>query len=201
MGFVSFFYTVYNYWHLRLHGATIGKKFVAGGPLDILLRDGASLKNLTIGDDVTLQGRTYVRMRSNGKIVVRNGVTIGTEVWLVTANDAEFVIGEKTIIGPYSIFNAGHGIEIGRMCIFGAFIYMNSSEHHFKKGEFVQNQGFYGSKVTLGDDVWLGGHVMITKGVRIGDGVVIGGGSVVTKDVPENKIAFGNPARAMKDRV
>ncbi len=186
---------------LRLLGAKIGKNFKVCGPLDILLRDGASLKNLNIGDNVTFDGKTYLRLRKNGKITLSNGVRVGTEVWLVTANDAEFYVGENTILGSYSIFNGGHGITIGKYCIFGVFVNINSSEHGFLKDQLIQDQGFFGKKVTLGDDVWIGAHVVITKGVNIGKGSVIGGGSVVTKEIPEYKVAVGNPAKVIKERI
>ena len=195
-GMRTFFFVVL----LRLRGADIGKNIRIEGPLDIVLRDGASLKNLTIRDNVVFGGRTYIRMRKNGKIILSDNARTGTDVWLVTANDAVLKIGENSILGPYNILNGGHGITIDRYCIFGAFVYINSSEHYFRKGEFIQNQGFYGSPVTIGEDVWLGGHVIITQGITVGNGAVIGGGAIVTRDIPEYKIAAGNPARIIRDR-
>lgn len=56
----------------------------------------------------------------------------------------------------------------------------------------------YGISVTIGNNVWLGGNVVITPGVAIGDNVVIGAGSVVTKDIPDNTIAAGNPCRVIR---
>lgn len=53
--------------------------------------------------------------------------------------------------------------------------------------------------ITLGDNVWLGGGVTVCPGVTIGDNSVIGAGSVVTKDIPANVIAVGNPARVIRD--
>ena len=53
--------------------------------------------------------------------------------------------------------------------------------------------------ITIGDNVWLGGGVIVCPGVTIGDNVVIGAGSVVTRDIPANTIAVGNPARAIRD--
>ena len=55
--------------------------------------------------------------------------------------------------------------------------------------------------VTIGDDVWIGGGVIIMPGVTIGNNVVIGAGSVVTKDIPDNVIAFGNPCRVMRENL
>lgn len=53
--------------------------------------------------------------------------------------------------------------------------------------------------ITLGDNVWLGGGVIVCPGVTIGDNSVIGAGSVVTKDIPANVVAVGNPARVIKE--
>ena len=52
--------------------------------------------------------------------------------------------------------------------------------------------------VTIGDNVWLGGGVIICPGVTIGSNVTIGAGSVVTKDIPDNVVAVGNPCRVIK---
>ena len=62
-----------------------------------------------------------------------------------------------------------------------------------------RNSGYeYGIDVTIGDNVWLGGNTVIMPGVTIGNNVVIGGGSVVTKDIPDNVIAVGNPCRVIR---
>ena len=62
-----------------------------------------------------------------------------------------------------------------------------------------RNSGYeYGINITIGDNVWIGGNACILPGVTIGDNVVIGAGSVVTKDVPDNVIAAGNPCRIIR---
>lgn len=55
-----------------------------------------------------------------------------------------------------------------------------------------------GETVTIGNNVWLGGHVTVLPGVSIGDNVVVGAGSVVTKDLPDNAVAAGNPAKILR---
>jgi len=52
----------------------------------------------------------------------------------------------------------------------------------------------------IGDDVWLGYGVVVLDGVKIGSGAVIGANSVVTKDVPENAVAVGSPAKVIRMR-
>lgn len=62
-----------------------------------------------------------------------------------------------------------------------------------------RNSGYeYGINITIGDNVWIGGSVCVMPGVTIGNNAVIGAGSVVTKDIPENAIAVGNPARVLR---
>ena len=56
----------------------------------------------------------------------------------------------------------------------------------------------YGIGVTIGDSCWIGGNVCILPGVHIGNNVVIGAGSVVTRDIPDNTIAAGNPCRVIR---
>jgi acyl-[acyl carrier protein]--UDP-N-acetylglucosamine O-acyltransferase len=192
--------SIYLTWYLRFKGARVGVNLQVLGRVEILLRDKASLSNLSIGDDVVLGGRVFIRMRANGKIVLQKGVRTGTEVWLVAANNETFVVGDNSILGSYSIFNGGHGLQIGTNCIFAAFVYVNTSDHKFRKNELINNQGFFGAPIEIGDDVWLGGHVFINKGVRIGHGAVIGAGSIVTRDIPGYSIAAGNPARLIGER-
>ncbi len=149
---------------------------------------------------MTLCGRTYIRLRKNGRIAIGNGVSTGTEVWFVGANDAVLAVGDGTIIGSYCILNGGHGLRLGAHCILAAFVYFNSSDHGFARRDLIQQQGFVGAPIEVGDDAWIGGHVYVGKGVTIGRGSVIGAGAVVVRDIPEYKVAVGNPARVVKDR-
>ena len=55
--------------------------------------------------------------------------------------------------------------------------------------------------VVIGNNVWIGDRVIILPGVHIGNGTIIGAGSVVTRDIPPNSVAAGNPAKVLKNRV
>ncbi len=56
----------------------------------------------------------------------------------------------------------------------------------------------FAKKIIIGNNVWIGGSTIICPGVKIGDNVTVGAGSVVTKDIPNNVIAVGNPCRVIK---
>ena len=199
--------TVFNhlrtlYWRLyfRLHGAQIGRNFRANGPIVLLVRDGASLRNLRIGDDVVFDGRIQLGFRKQGRIIFGNGVRACDQVSIAAANDAALTVGDRTVLGPYNIFNAGHGVTIGADTTMAAFVYVNSSEYRSRRDQRIRYQGYLGAPVVIGDDVWLGGHVFVGKGVTIGTGAIVGAGAVVVKDIPPYAVAVGNPARPIKQR-
>lgn len=90
----------------------------------------------------------------------------------------KITIGDNVLFGPnVSIYTAGHPIH-----------------------PESRNSGYeYGIPVTIGSNVWIGGSCVILPGVSIGNNVVIGAGSVVTKDIPDNVCATGNPCRVIRE--
>ncbi len=86
-------------------------------------------------------------------------------------------IGDNVFFAPrVNLYTAGHPIDAG-----------------------VRNEELeFGKPITIGDDVWVGGGVIVNPGVTIGSDVVIGSGSVVTKDIPSHVIAAGNPCRVIR---
>ncbi|MNI56119.1 Galactoside O-acetyltransferase [compost metagenome] len=87
-------------------------------------------------------------------------------------------IGDHVLIGPnVSIFTAGHPVH-----------------HELRKADHE-----FALPVTIGNSVWIGGGSIINPGVTIGDHSIIGSGSVVTKDIPANVIAVGNPCKVLRE--
>jgi maltose O-acetyltransferase len=88
------------------------------------------------------------------------------------------IIGDNVMFAPnVSVYTAGHPVHPDS-----------------------RNSGYeYGIEITIGDNVWVGGSVVINPGVHIGNNVVIGSGSVVTKDIPDNMIAAGNPCKVIRE--
>ena len=97
---------------------------------------------------------------------------------LVILDCAKVRFGDNVFIAPgCGFYTAGHPVDVAR-----------------------RNQGLeYAWPITVGDNVWFGAGVHVMPGVTIGSNVVIGAGSVVTKDIPDNVIAVGNPCKVLRE--
>lgn len=102
-------------------------------------------------------------------------------------------------------FYANHGLTIldGAKIKFGDNVFIAPNCGFYTAGhpiDFEQrNKGIeYAYPITVGDNVWFGGGVQVMPNVTIGSNVVIGSGSVVTKDIPDNVIAMGNPCKIVR---
>jgi maltose O-acetyltransferase len=96
---------------------------------------------------------------------------------LIILDCAKVTIGNNVFIGPnVSLYTAGHPIHA-----------------HLRDQQYEWAQ-----EITIGNSVWIGGDVVINPGVKIGNNTVIGSGSVVTKNIPENVFAAGNPCKVIR---
>lgn len=91
----------------------------------------------------------------------------------------------------------GNKIEIGDNVLFGPRAGIYASNHAIDPSE-RQNGGCFSKPVKIGNNVWMGGDVKVLQGVSIGDNTVIGAGSVVTRDIPANVVAAGNPCKVLR---
>lgn len=99
----------------------------------------------------------------------------------------KITIGRNVLIGPGTqIYAVTHPVNPNER------LNPNSSEE-------VASYNTFTKPVTIGNNVWIGGNVSIVAGVTIGDNSVIGAGSVVTKDIPSNSLAAGNPCKVIKE--
>lgn len=123
-----------------------------------------------------------------------------------------FHYGCHTRIGNHCFFNFNFTVQddtsvtIGDHCNFGPNVTIVTPVHPMladerrilKCSDGVERHLCYAKPVVIGDDCWIGANVVVCPGVTIGRNCVIGAGSVVTRDVPENSFAAGNPARVIR---
>lgn len=109
----------------------------------------------------------------------------------------EVVIGEHARLGVGSVVMGP--VEIGDNTITGQNCLITGLDHNFHEfGTPIKDQGVTTNPTHIGKGSFIGANVSILPGVFIGDNVVVGAGSVVTKDIPNNHMAVGNPARIVK---
>jgi maltose O-acetyltransferase len=112
--------------------------------------------------------------------------------------------GSQISIGPTTFVNYGCVIldvvpvRIGVACQLATNVQLLAATHPVEPKP--RREGWeYGRPITLGDNVWLGGGVIVCPGVTIGDDTVVGAGAVVTRDLPSQVVAAGSPARVLRE--
>jgi acetyltransferase-like isoleucine patch superfamily enzyme len=110
-------------------------------------------------------------------------------------------VGDGTTFGHHCTVAVAERVEIGRDCLIAELVSIRDHDHSFELPDVpVNEQGQQCSPVRIGDNVWLGSKVTVTKGVTIGSNTIVGANAVVTGDLPPNSIAVGIPARVVRQR-
>lgn len=127
------------------------------------------------------------------------GVIIYPGVWITPARN--LVVGDNVDIAKDVIITTSGGVFIGDRALIGYRTQILSANHKIPPiGEPIPVSGDDYAEVHIGTDSWIGANVIITPGVRVGNGAIVAAGSVVTKDIPDNAIAAGVPARVIRMR-
>lgn len=128
-----------------------------------------------VGENTYIQPPFYANWGGHN---VHLGKYVYANFSLTLVDDGNIYIGDYTMIAPnVTIATAGHPI------------------HPPLRKDILQ----YNADVHIGSNVWIGAGAIILPGVTIGDNTVIGAGSVVTKDIPANVVAYGNPCRVIRE--
>ena len=134
------------------------------------------LKNLfaEVGENCYIESPYFANW---GGHHVHLGSCVYANAGLKLVDDTHIYIGDYTMLGPNVVLaTAGHPID----------------------PELRQRGLQYNMPVRIGNNCWLGAGVIVMPGVTIGDNAVIGAGSIVTKDIPANVVAVGNPCRVLR---
>ena len=119
-------------------------------------------------------------------IYIGNNVSINMNCTFVDCN--RITIGDHVLIASnVQLYTATHPVELSDRL---------TPDWNPESGQYFCRT--YALPIRIGSGCWLGGGVIVLPGVTIGDGCVIGAGSVVTKDIPENSLAVGNPCRVIR---
>jgi len=137
---------------------------------------------LILGDDVMLSINVMISCK-NGSVKIGNRTGLSAHTIVHATNDSNVDVGEDNIIGPQCYLAGGGNYNHDNL------------EIPIREQGIVNDGG-----VILKDNVWLGNRVTVLGGVRMNSGSIAGAGSVVSKDIPENMICAGVPAKVIKSR-
>lgn len=169
---------------LKSHGVVFGKNIQIPSKVLWLIRGG----RITIGDNFYLSsgnGVNPIASNLQADVYVEPGaaLTIGNNVGM-----------SSTRLWIHESVRIGNNVKIG-----GCVLITDTDAHPM---DYVvrrsSNEGTKSAPVVIEDDVWVGAHCIILKGVTIGARSIIGAGSVVTKSIPADCVAAGNPCRVIK---
>jgi len=136
----------------------------------------------------------------------RGRVRFGRFVWIgdgtkIRCHEGEVIIGDKTVLGQECTISAYKHVRIGEQCVIADRAMFIDFDHGIVEVErTIREQGIYKRDVDVGSNVWIGYGACVLRGVTVGDNCVIGTSAVVTKDVPDNAIVGGVPARVIRMR-
>ena len=169
-------------------------------------------KGLQIKQGVQFMGQPIVSLVPGGSIILGENASLCSVseytalgvnhpvVLRTLRSDAKIEIGEKTGISGASICAATR-ISIGKQCLIGANVVIADTDFHALKPENRRYnnraEDIAAAPISIGDNVFLGTGAIVLKGAVIGDNAVIGAGSIVTRNIPANSVAAGNPARVI----
>lgn len=169
------------------------------------------MKGVSFGEGFRIIGS--VKLIGGGKISIGNNfmMTSGLHVNPISANlqgsfytgshDAVIRIGDNVGMSSTRMW-IDKGLTIGNNVKIGACVLLIDTDSHpiDYRVRRSSNEGTKSAPIIIGDDVWIGAHTIVLKGVTIGARSVIGAGSVVTKSIPADCIAAGNPCRVIRQK-
>lgn len=160
-------------------------------------RDAQGERQRSIGGDREIGERCYV---AGSAAVFPDRLRLGDDSYIAAHAyvTGDVTTGSDCTLNPFTVVRGrvtlGNGVRIG------AHTSLLGFNHSMAPDRPVFRQPHTSEGITVGDDVWIGSHVVVVDGVTIGDHCVIGAGAVVTKDLPAWTVAAGNPARPLRDR-
>jgi len=156
------------------------------------------------------------RLKTDGIAFVCPGVTfeigkqatvhLGRWSWIghgskIRSHEGEVRIGAKSVLGQECTISSFQHVSIGRECIIADRVMLIDFDHGVVETERpIRDQGIYKRDVRVGHNVWIGYGACILRGATVGDNAIVGTSTVVTKDVPDNAVVAGAPARVLRMR-
>jgi maltose O-acetyltransferase len=177
------------------------EKMLAGELYDPLDRELAAARrrarDLCFDLNATRDGEEAARRRILVDLFGSGGDSVYLEPPFYCDYGIHIELGERVFFNFNCVILDVCPVRIGSYVFVGPAVQIYTPLHPLN-ATLRRNQE-YGSPVEIGDDVWIGGGAIILPGVRIGSRTVIGAGSVVSRDIPDDVLAVGNPCRVVRE--
>lgn len=157
------------------------------------------LRGARIGSKTTVGRRFHISrpwcLATGERLMVEDDVFLKIE-----SPDASIDLGDRVFIGRGSEMDVTSKLNIGRDSLIAPGVFITDHNHGVEPSKNMNEQPSVPSPVCIGADVWIGAKATILPGVTIGDGAIIGANAVVSKDVAEQTIVVGVPAKSVGKR-
>lgn len=151
-----------------------------------------------MGAGTDVRAGLHVDFGPSGRLTIGQNCVLDRRLTLEVIGDMQ--IGSGTILGHSCTIGSKESVIIGENCLLAEMVSIRDNDHDFSDiSRPYRDQGHTTAPVIIGNNVWLGTRVVVTKGVTIGEGSIVGAGSIVTRDIPPFVVAAGAPARVLRE--
>jgi acetyltransferase-like isoleucine patch superfamily enzyme len=164
------------------------------------------LRRLWHGRRLVLDGLAFIGPGCTLQTGRNARIELGRWSWIghgtkLRCHEGVISIGAKSVLGQECTVSAYQHVSIGRECVIADRVMLIDFDHGAVDVDRpIRLQGIYKRDVRIGNNVWIGYGACVLRGVTVGDNAVIGTNAVVTRDVPDNAIVAGVPARVVRMR-
>lgn len=154
-------------------------------------------KTFNLGEGVTIMDHVILK----GPNIELGNRSVIHEFCLVNTRGGSLKVGEDSSINSFSKLSCKGGVTIGSGVRIGSHFSLVASTHVFEDKDVpIYKQGTSYKGIHINDNVWIGTNVVVLDGVTVGKNSIIAAGAVVNKDVPDNVIVAGVPAKIIRER-
>jgi len=154
--------------------------------------------NISINENTFLDIGVRIKVTDGGSLILGKGVHVERYSSLIVKKGV-LSIGDNSFIGERAMLVANDRVQLGDDCLIAANVTIRDQNHGMNSTLGIYRlQEMAVNKIIIGNNVWIGANSVVLKGVSIGDNTAIGANAVVNKDIGNNVLAVGIPAKITK---